>query len=224
MKKIIENIVIPCIIVISSILLGIVFNDYKLGLITLIAGFLNAYYAAIGKWYNYIYGIIFCITYSIACYLNGLYGAAIFNLAIYIPIQIYGIINWRKKDDENNIVKVKALSLKYGLLLTLFICSGSALLGYLFDMIPTQNLSYLDSTSQFINIGAIILNTLAFTEGWYVGLANNVIDLIIWIINFKHGTIHSEMMLVVSIIYLVMNIYGIVNWVLIKKKQSNIYK
>ena len=130
----------------------------------------------------------------------------------------------RRKDDGNHIVKVKALNLKYGLLLTLFVCSGSALFGYLFNMIPTQNLSYLDSTSQFINIGAIILNTLTYAEGWYVVLANNIIDLIIWIINLKYGTVHSEMMLIVSIVYLVMNIYGIINWMLIKKKQSNIYK
>ena len=52
-----------CLIVLISIiisfLLGIVFDDYLWGSLTLLFGFLNSYYMAIGKWENYIFGILF---------------------------------------------------------------------------------------------------------------------------------------------------------------------
>lgn len=219
MKKVVENVIIPVLIVMISIFFGIIFNDYKLGLITLMAGFLNAYYAAIGKWYNYIFGIIFSLTYSATCYYNGLYGFAIFTVIFYIPFQIYGLVKWKKKEDEDHIVKIKSLTLKTGILLTLGISAGSALIGYLLNLIPGQQLSYLDATSQLVNVGGGMLNVLAYREGWYVWLVNNILDLIIWIINFGKNSTYSEMMLVVSIIYLVMNIYGLVNWIIIENKQ-----
>lgn len=62
--------------------------------------------------------------------------------------------------------------------------------------------------------------TLRFRESWYVWLANNAIDLAIWIINTVRNTQNSQMMLVMSVMYFVMNIYGLVEWVLIEKRQK----
>ena len=220
MKKIVVNVIIPVFIILVSIFFGIIFNDYKLGLITLMVGFLNAYYAAIGKWYNYIFGIIFSLTYSATCFYNGLYGFAIFNVLFYMPSQIYGIIKWKKKEDEDHIVKIKSLTLKSEILLTLSISAGSAFVGFLLNLLPGQQLSYLDATSQLVNVGGTILSALVYRESWYIWLVNNVLDLTIWIINFSKKSTYSEMMLVVSIIYLIMNIYGLINWIIIENKQS----
>ena len=63
-KDVVKNIVLPIGIVFISIVFAIVFNDFGLGILTLLFGFLNAYYMAIGKWYNYLYGIAFSVTYS----------------------------------------------------------------------------------------------------------------------------------------------------------------
>ena len=53
---------------------------------------------------------------------------------------------------------------------------------------------------------------LRFKECWAVWLFNNTIDLIIWIVNFMNNTTNSTMMLLVSIGYLLINIYGLINW------------
>ena len=97
---------------------------------------------------------------------------------------------------------------------------GSVILGFLLSLIPNQNLAFLDSTSQIINICGVILVSLRFRECWYVWLANNIIDLIIWIVNVAKHTINSEMALITSIMYLVMNIIGVVAWIKIEKKQK----
>ena len=202
-----------------SILLGIVFDDYIWGSLTLIFGFLNSYYMAIGKWQNYIFGILFTITYTYICAINGLYGWLIFSLIFYLPVQIYGIVNWFKnKEDEQ--VQMKSFTWKNSLIICSLVILGSTLLGFLLSLIPNQNLAFLDSTSQIINICGVILVAIRFRECWYVWLANNIIDLSIWIVNIINHTPNSEMALITSIMYLVMNIIGVICWVVIEKRQK----
>ena len=93
-------------------------------------------------------------------------------------------------------------------------------MGFLLDLIPTQKLSYLDACSQIINVSGVVLGSKAYREAWYVWIANNVIDLTIWIINCINNTPHSTMMLITSIMYLVMNIFGIISWIVLEKKQK----
>ena len=53
---------------------------------------------------------------------------------------------------------------------------------------------------------------LRFKECWAVWLFNNTIDLVIWSINFINNTPNSTMMLLVSIGYELINIYGLIIW------------
>jgi nicotinamide mononucleotide transporter len=202
-----------------SILLGIIFDDYIWGSLTLIFGFLNSYYMAIGKWQNYIFGILFTITYTYICAINGMYGWLIFSLIFYLPVQIYVIVNWFKnKEDEQ--VQMKSFTWKNSLIICSLVILGSTLLGFLLSLIPNQNLAFLDSTSQIINICGVVLVAIRFRECWYVWLANNIIDLSIWIVNIIKHTPNSEMALITSIMYLVMNIIGVICWVVIERRQK----
>ena len=202
-----------------SFFLGIIFNDYIWGTLTLTFGFLNAYYMAKGDWQNYIYGILFTISYAYVCTINNLYGWLIFSILFYLPVQIYGIVSWlRNKKDET--VAIRSFTLKNSIIICTSIIIGSALLGLLLSSIPSQNLAFLDSTSQIINICGVILVSLRFTECWYVWLANNIIDLAIWIINVIKGTANAEMTLITSIMYLVMNVIGLIWWIKTQRDQK----
>lgn len=205
--------------IIISLLLGLAFNDYIWGTLTLAFGFLNAYYMAIGKWENYIYGILFTITYAYICTVNGLYGWLIFTIIIYLPVQIIGIVNWfRNKKDE--VVEMRSFTLKNSVIICSAILIGSVILGFLLSLIPSQNLAFLDSTSQIINISGVILVAIRFKECWYIWLANNLIDAAIWIVNAIKGTENAEMALVTAIMYLVMNVIGLICWIKTERKQK----
>ena len=78
----------------------------------------------------------------------------------------------------------------------------------------------MDSTSQIFNICGLVAQSLRFRESWYILLANNSIDVVIWIINAVKLTPNSPMMLITNIVYLVMNIVGIVCWIILEKKQK----
>ena len=218
-NKILRDVFIVTSSIILSIILGIVFDDYIWGSLTLIFGFLNSYYMAIGKWQNYIFGILFTITYTYICTINGLYGWLIFSILFYLPSQIWGLVNWfRNKQDDK--VEMKSFTWKNSLIICSIVIIGSFILGLLLSLIPNQNLAFLDSTSQIINICGVVLVAIRFRECWYIWLANNVIDLVIWIINVIKGTVNSEMTLITSIMYLIMNIIGLICWIKIEKTQK----
>ena len=165
-----------------------------------------------GKVYNYFYGIIFCALNGYVSYINGLYGIAILSAIIYVPSQIQGWLSWRKKKDENNEIKVREFTLRNSIIITTSCIIGSFVFGLLLSQIPSQQLAFLDSSSNIINLCGIILMNLRFKECWVVWLFNNTVDLSIWIINVINNSPNSVMMLLVSIGYLLINIYGLIKW------------
>lgn len=222
MKEKIREILIPIITIIISAALGIIFEDYIIGTLSLVCGFLNAYYMAIGKWYNYIFGILFSVLYMYSCFVNGLYGLVIFTILFFTPIQISGIVSWLKNKESDDTVSTRSLNAKSSILLCTIIVIGSVGIGALLSLIPTQNLAMLDSTSQILNLAGVVLGAMRYRESWYIWLTNNVADLSIWIINTILNTPNAYMMLIVSIMYLVMNIIGIVSWIKIERYQKDI--
>lgn len=216
-----KNKIYTLVIIVFSILCGIVTKDYFLGTSVLICGLLNAYYASIGKIYNYIFGALYCLLSGYVSYINGLYGLAILSFVIYFPSQIQGYLSWRK-NVNNNEVNIRGFNIKNSIIIIISCFLGSIILGFLLSKIPGQQLAFLDASSNIINLCGIILMNLRFKECWVIWLFNNSIDLFIWGINFVNGNSNSTMMLLVSIGYLLINIYGLVKWIKMEKRTKNI--
>lgn len=214
-----KEILITILCIIISIICGLITNDLLIGGIILLSGLLNSYYASIGKIYNYVFGAIYCLLSGYVSFINGLYGIAILSLLIYVPSQIQGYISWKKNINKDE-VEIRGFTLRNSIIITLSCIIGSLILGYLLSMIPNQQLAFLDSSSNIINLCGIILMNLRFKECWAVWLFNNTIDLLIWIINAIKGTQNSYMMLLVSIGYLLINIYGLIKWIKMERKSK----
>ena len=121
--------------------------------------------------------------------------------------------------NNNKNVKVREFTLYNSIIITLSCVIGSIILGYLLTLIPTQRLAFMDATSNCINLCGVILMILRFKESWWLWLINNLVDLSIWIITFINKGEGSTMMLLVSIGYLLINIYGIIKWSIEAKKK-----
>ena len=212
MKK--KEIIYTFLIIVFSIICGILSKDYFIGTLILICGLLNSYYASLGKVENYIFGGLYSILVGYVSYINGLYGLASLSILVYVPSQIHGYFSWKKNMNETDKkeVEVRGFTLKFSLMLTFIVVSLSFLFGYLLNLIPSQNLAFLDSSSNIINLSAVVLMNMRYKECWMIWLFNNTIDLIIWIINTVKGTPNSIMMLLVSIGFLSINVYGLYKW------------
>lgn len=213
-----KYIITICVCIIISIISGIISNDIIVGGTILLTGLLCAYFASEGKRINYILGLINYLLMGYVSFKNSLYGIFFFYIFIFSPLQIKGFVTWNKNLDEGKNVKVREFTLKNSIIITLSCIVGSLLLGYLLTLIPSQRLAFMDASSNCINLCGVVLMILRFKESWWLWLINNVIDLSIWIITFINKGEGSTMMLLVSIGYLLINIYGIIKWNIEAKK------
>ncbi len=197
-----------------SLVSGILSHDIFIGGINLLTALLCAYFSSEGKRISYILGFINYLFIGYVSFKNQLYGLFIFGVIICPILQIQGYLSWSKNLDEEKNVRVREFTLKNSILITLSCVLGSFLLSSLLSLIPEQKLSFMDASSNIINLCAVVLGILRFKECWWIWLVNNCIDLSIWLITFIQtgGSDGSSMMLLVSIGYLVINIYGIIKW------------
>ena len=216
-----KYLIISCICGIISLVSGIISNDIIVGGTILLTGLLCAYFASEGKRINYILGLINYLLMGYVSFKNNLYGIFFFYIFIFSPLQVKGFVTWNKNLDDKNNVKVREFTLKNSIIITLSCIVGSLLLGYLLTLIPSQRLAFMDASSNCINLCGVILMILRFKESWWLWLINNVIDLSIWIITFINKGKGSTMMLLVSIGYLLINVYGIIKWNIEAKKDNN---
>ena len=215
-------IIINCLLL--STLFGILTNDLLIGGTTLATGLLCAYLASEGRKANYIFGLINYLLMGYASFKNNLYGIFFFYFFIFSPLQVKGFFTLKKNLNEENNVCIREFTLKNSILITISCTISSFLLGYLLSLIPGQQLAFMDATSNCINLCGIILMILRFKESWWLWLINNIIDLIIWIIVAIHKGDNSIMMLLTSVGYLLINIYGMIKWHIKAKKRNSLEK
>lgn len=207
-----KNMIVIIVSAIISIIIGIISKDAIIGSLILFTSIMNSYLASIGKKESYITGLISSILTSYVSLKNNLYGLFFFYLVIFAPMQVYGYINWKNNEDDSKNVKIRAFTLKNSLIIIFACIIGSFLLGYLLTLIPNQKLAFLDASSNIINLCAVILMILRFNESWWIWLFNNIIDLIIWSVTFKTNGMVAFSMFTSSLIYLIINVYGIIKW------------
>ena len=213
-----KNIVITIMCILISVISGIIANDLIVGGTILLTGLLCAYFASEGKRINYIMGLINYLLMGYVAFKNNLYGIFFFYLFIFAPLQIHGYISWKKNLNNENNVNVREFTLKNSIIITLSCILGSLILGYILTLIPGQRLAFMDAASNCINLCGVVLMILRFKESWWVWLINNIIDLSIWIITFASKGEGSFMMMLVSIGYLLINVYGVIRWNIEAKK------
>lgn len=207
-----KYLIVTIISFIVSLIAGILSHDILIGGLNLLTALLCAYFSSEGKRISYILGLINYLLIGYVSFKNQLYGLFFFGVVVCPILQIQGYISWSKNLDENKNVKVREFTLKNACLITLSCVIGSLVLSYLLTLIPGQRIAFLDAASNTINLCGVILAILRFKECWWIWLINNIIDLSIWIITFVSKGEGSTMMLLVSIGYLLINIYGIIKW------------
>lgn len=207
-----ETYIIPLILALFSFMLSLSIKNFILSFSVLLFGLLNGWYAAIGKWYNYVFGSIFTLLNAYVSWKANLYGIAILSLILYFPLQIQGLFEWYLLKNKDSKVNIRSFDTKTSILITISCFAGSIGLGFILSRIPGQQLAFLDATSNAINICAIVLMNLRFRECWWILLGNNIADLTIWIIGFINKVPNSLTMLIVSISNLVLNVVALIKW------------
>ena len=182
-----------------------------ISILIIITSLLNSIFASNFKRKNYIYGLICYLLMGLVAYKNQIYGMFSFYIFIFSPLQIFEFINWNKKDKNNNL-EVRSFSNKNRILTITSCIILSLSLAFILQKIPNAKFTYLDAFSNIINLCGVILLALRFNESWWLWLINNILDVILWTNVYHISGDYSFTMLTSSIIYLIVNIYGIYKW------------
>ncbi len=206
---------------ILSFVLGIISHDhYFLGSITLFLGCVQTYLTTKGKWYEALLGILGTLISIIICAITGLYGSIIFAVAVYIPLSIFNLINW-KKHESNHVVNLKRMTVGKSLLTILIVTLTTTTLAWLLSLIPTQKLAFWDACSNILNVCGILLIALRYKEGWLVWILCNFVEVATWALALWKGySPNAIMMIIKNIIYIGMNIWGYLSFLKLIKAQT----
>lgn len=173
---------------------------------------LNTLLASNFKRRNYIYGLICYLLMGIVALKNQIYGMFFFYVFIFAPLQIYGFINWGKNKKQDQDIVIRSFSFKNRIILIFSCIITSLSLAFILEKIPGAKFTYLDAFSNIINLCGVILLALKFNESWWLWLINNIIDVILWSSIHHLSGDYSLSMLLASIVYLIINFYGIFKW------------
>ena len=173
-----------------------------------------------GKWYEEFVGIFETIMSAVVCIMACMYGSAIFTILVYIPLSIFSIVNW-KKHETNEVVELNKMTVKKSILTILLVISCTAIISFLLSLIPTQKLAFWDACVNIFNICGISLIALRYKEGWIVWIICNFIELTTWIIALlRDYSQNAIMMIIMSVIYIGLNIWGYISFIKLRKKQD----
>lgn len=205
-----------------AVISGVVSRDWLVGSAILFCGLLSAYFASIGKRFNYIFGLIGYLLMGYVAFRNHLYGTGSFYVFVCAPLQIHGFVSWGRNLKNKN-VETRRFNIKTSVFVITICTISSAVVGFLLSLIPSQQLSFLDAASNCVNLCGIILMNLRYMEAWWLWLVNNVLDLMIWtcVLIFGSGE-NAVMMFITCVMYLVVNIYGIYKWMRNSKVERKI--
>src|SRR5574344_1679601 len=132
-------IIIGCLTI--SLISGYLSNDILIGGTILLTVLLCSYYSSNSKSINYLFGIINNAFVGYVGLKNGLNGYFIFNIFIFLPLQIVGYLLWKKHKDDKGEIILKEFTLKNSVIITLLCTISSFILAYLLNLIPNQQLA-----------------------------------------------------------------------------------
>ena len=191
-------------------------KDSVLGLIAALTGMLSVILVAKGKISNYYFGIVNVVLYGFISYQSKYYGEAMLNLGYFLPMQLIGLVMWSKNQvnvDEKTEVKTERMKAKEIIFWFTVSIVGILIYGMILKKIGNA-LPYADAFTNVLSIIAMILMVKRYIEQWAVWILIDIVSIYMWFFIKSNYNIT-----IMWIAYLINAIYGLVNWMILYKKE-----
>lgn len=162
--------------------------------------------------------VIFSILYAFISFETNYYGEMITYLCMTMPIAILSIISWAKNPYSNKEVKINILTPKKILILIISAILTTYIFYYILKYFNTANLGFstISITTSFLAASLMMIRSPYYAICY--GL-NDIVLIILWTIAAVNNPSVIPMSACFSI-FLLNDIYGLINWTKIKNKQS----
>lgn len=196
-------------------------QDSVLGLITSLSGMLCVVLVAKGKIFNYYPGILNILLYAYLSYQQGFYGEVALNILYFLPMQLIGLLLWKKHQAEKqdiSDVAVRMLTKKSKIIWGMIIVAVTILLGYVLQKIGGSQ-PYVDATTTILQIAAQFFMIKRLVEQWITWIIVDMVSIWMWLTAFL-TTGNDVTVLIMWVAYLFNAIYGYINWKRIYSRQE----
>ena len=201
-----------------GVALSFIWGDTIIGFVAFISGIICVLLAAKGSKWNYVIGVVNCLTYAWVCYQVGLFGEVMLNTMFYLPVQFVGFYLWGKKTKADGIVEMKKLSaLRIGIVAAI---SAIAVYGYglFLASLEGQVDPFVDSFTNVLTVAAALLMLMRYREYWLMYILVNIFSVLLWVLRLADDDPNSVTMIAMWSAYLVNSVYGAFVWFKATKK------
>lgn len=159
--------------------------------------------------YAQMLGAILVGMYGYLSYSAGFYGNMLVNLAVILPMQLYGSYQWLTISNNSTVVRqeLTAPQLK-GVALVIL---NLMILGIILCVVSGSSMPIHDGISSALVIVATFLMVNRYKEQWYVWIPYNVIECAMW---FMAASLAPEILavFVMRVIFLANSLIGFYVW------------
>lgn len=184
-------------------------NGNFLSFFTAFFGIAYAFFAGAKKFICFFFGMVYSICYIYIAYEQKLYGDVMLNF-IYLPMNIIGIIEWKKNQNQKNIINTRSLSIKNQIIYSFIIIILTIIYGIFLQNL-NANFAYLNSFAVVAQIIAFYLQTKRYVQNYLLVTLANITSVLIWFLIFENN-ISSIAQLLNMIVFLIIGIYYYFIW------------
>ena len=196
---------------ISGVVASLIVSDSFFSASVLLSGILCVGFIAIGRVEGYYAAIYNSVTYAWLAHSNGLFGETMLNLGFFLPTSVLGIFMWKKVMDDD-VVQMRALSVKHRVFTVIACIVLTILLGNGLEMIEGQNSPYMDATTNVLSVVATFLMLYRYMEQWFLYFVLNVVTITMWVLRYLDGGNSGDLMIIMWVLFLLNSVYGCWRW------------
>lgn len=164
--------------------------------------------------------IVFSLLYGIISFGFSYYGEMITYLGMTMPMSVISLISWLRNPFEGSKseVRVNRIHRKEVLLMCLLTLAVTVVFRFILKAFGTANLGFstLSVTTSFIAVYLTFRRSPFYAAGY---AANDIVLIILWILAARENSGYISVA-VCFVAFLVNDVYGLISWRKIEKRQS----
>ena len=192
---------------VAILVIGIIEKQDVIKLIPALFGLIVYMLASKAFRIAYLFGALNSAVYSIGYFMMGLYGNAFVNLVLYVPLQIFTFLQWRKKKYKQ-ATEFKRLPVKYDILLFAGAVVAWGICWFVLTLIPgSSSVPAFDAIGTILGPITAVITMFALMETIGYELIASGSGIVMWIILITTSAMNGEGL--ADITYLISNCFTV---------------
>ena len=193
-------------------------------------GVLSTVLSANGRILTFLFGFIDVSIYGAMCLAGARYGNAALHLLYFLPMQVMGFFQWKKRGTEGgNEVKARRLSGKQWMLFGSLFLAGLVIAYFVLSAMDKTEaagvvkwLVLMDAFSMMCNLVGQYLLSTAYMDQWFFWIGVNVASVVMWVLTLKQDatSAYAVIYVVKYSFYFINSLNGLRIWLRLSRPEQ----